>query len=71
MTSLIWPRTIITQFSGLVAELSRRCFQELALLQRSQPSVIGGSILAPVSNPKGGENLFSKPVHGTRLGHGA
>ncbi len=29
--------------------------------QRSQLSVTGGSILAPVSNSKGGENLFSKP----------
>ncbi len=39
----------------------RRCFLELTLQQRSQLSVTGGSILAPVSNSKGGENLFSKP----------
>ncbi len=42
----------------------RRCFQELTLLQRFQLSVIGGSILASVSNSKGGENLFSKPSIG-------
>ncbi len=46
----------------LVAELSKALFSGVnAPQQRSQLSVTGGSILAPVSNSKGGENLFSKP----------
>ncbi len=47
--------------AGLVAELSKGAEVGFVLPQRSQLFYSGGSILAPVSNSKGGENLLSKP----------
>ncbi len=46
---------------GLVAELSKGAAVGFMLPQRYQLSVTWDSILAPVSNTKGGENLFSEP----------
>ncbi len=51
----------LNYLTGLVTELSRVAAVGFTLPQRSQLSVTGSSILAPVSNAKGRGNLFSKP----------
>ncbi len=48
------------QVTGQVAKLSKGTAVGFTLSHRSQLSVAGGSILAPVSNSKAGENIILK-----------
>ncbi len=49
-----------------MAELSKGAVVELTLPQRSQLAVTGGSVLAQVSNSKGGEIYSQSQVGGIR-----